>query len=328
MIITKTPLRIPIAGGGTDLPGFYQKYGSFFISAAIDYYSYIIIKKRPIMGIRLGHSTIEEVKKIDDIEHPIVQAIFKFLKIKITKGLEIVSVGDFPAGTGMGSSGSFTVGLLNGLYLMQGKKISVNTLAKNSSHINMNLLKRASGIQDEYIAAYGGITCFEVSKKGSIKVYPLKISKGTVSKLRKNLLMFYTGIKRSSNFILERQGDSIKERKVEIINNLKEIQKIAYEIKNALERGDTYLFGKLLDRHWNIKRNRFGSTNKKIDRWYNVAKSNGAIGGKIMGAGGGGFFLFYCEQGKSKLITALLKEGLEEVKFNFDFEGSKLIVNT
>lgn len=325
MIITRTPLRIPIAGGGTDLPEFYEKYGSFFISAAIDYYTYIVVKRRPIRGIRLGHSKIEEVKRTKDIEHPIIQTILKYLKIKTERGLEIVSIGDFPAGTGMGTSGSFTVGLLNALNLMLGKKVPANVLAKSACHINMDILKGPSGIQDEYITAYGGITCFEVNKKGIVKIYPLKISSNTIKKLHSNLLMFYTGVIRNSNTILAKQRDKTLKKDTETISNLLNIQKIGYEIKNALEKGDTNLFGKLMDKHWMTKRKRDGTTSKIIDKWYKIARDNGALGGKIMGAGGGGFFLFYCEDNKKSLRKALVKEGLEEVRFNFDFEGSKLI---
>ena len=327
MIITRTPLRIPVAGGGTDLPGFYEKHGSFFISAAIDYYTYIAVKKRPIQGIRLGYSHIEEVKNIVDIAHPIIKATLGYLKTPTKRGIEIVSIGDLPAGTGMGSSGSFTVGLINALHHLEKQAKPAHVLAQQACHINMDILKEPSGKQDEYIAAYGGIMCFEINKKGVVKTYPLKISYETVNELQKNMLMFYTGILRGSSHILKKQKEGIIRDNSQMIKNLQEIQKIGYEIKEALEKGNTTLFGKLIDKHWKVKRKREATSSSQIDKWYEKAKTNGALGGKIMGAGGGGFFVFYCEDNQKKLREAMIKEGLEEVKFHFDFEGSRLLVN-
>lgn len=328
MIITRTPLRIPLGGGGTDLPSFYEKYGSFFISASLDYYIYVAVKHRPLKGIRLGHSQIEEVSNISQITHPIIKASLKYLKIPTKRGLEIASIGDLPSSTGLGSSGSFTVGLVHALLVMNKKKITKEALAKFACDININKLKNPSGKQDEYIASYGGITCFRIDKKGSIQSYPLAISSKTIQKLESNLMMFYTGITRTSRIPLTNQKRDINKGNKKTINNLMEIQKIGYEIKNALEAGNTKLFGTLLDKHWMLKRQRKNTSNEKIDRCYNIAKANGAIGGKIMGAGGGGFFLFYCENNKTKIRKALEKEGLEELKFHFDFEGTKLILNS
>lgn len=327
MIITRTPLRIPIAGGGTDLPGFYEKYGSFFISAAIDYYVYVAVKYRPIKGIRLAYSQIEEVAKVSEIKHRGARAILEYLNIKTERGIEIVSIGDLPAGTGMGSSGSYTVGLLNALYHLKKSSVPVDTLAAEACHINMDILKEPSGKQDEYIAAYGGLMCFEMNKKGQVKAYPLKVTYPTISALQENLLMFYTGISRSASQILAQQKEATVREDPKMLSNLKKVQEIAYEIKEALEDGNTNKFGRLLDKHWRIKRERGATTTAQIDKWYEVGMKNGALGGKIMGAGGGGFFAFYCEENKDKLRKALTKAGLEEVKYHFDFEGSKLLVN-
>lgn len=327
MIITRTPMRIPLGGGGTDLPAFYKKYGSFFISAAIDYYIYIAVKHRPIQGIRLAYSQIEEVQKIKDIDHNIIRSVLKYLKTDAHRGIEIVSIGDLPAGTGMGSSGSFTVGLLNALYALEKKKIKPAILAEEACHINMNVLHSPSGKQDEYIASFGGFMCFEIDKKGKVKAYPLKISQKTIKLLQKNLLMFYTGINRNSQTVLTKQEKAIEEGDKKTIENLKNIQKIGYEIKNALETGDVKSFGKLLHQHWLIKREQKAVSTSQLNSWYDSATKNGAIGGKIMGAGGGGFFAFYCDSGKEKLRKVMKKEGLEEVKYNFDFDGSKLLVS-
>lgn len=327
MIITRTPLRIPIGGGGTDLPEFYKKYGSFFISAAIDYYVYVAVKRRPVKGIRLGYSHTEEVQNVVDIAHPIIKSTLKYLKIPTKRGIEIVSMGDLPAGTGLGSSGSFTVGLLNALQSLEKKPTYPKILAEQACHVNMDILKEPSGKQDEYIASYGGIMCFEIDKKGAVKSYPLKISEETINNLQNNLLMFYTGITRQSKKVLTKQNEKTASKDKQIIDNLIQTQKIGFEIKKALEKGNVLQFAKLLDQHWFVKRKRASTSSSKIDRWYNIAKAHGALGGKIMGAGGGGFFIFYCNNEKEKLRSALAKEGLEEVRFRFDFEGTRLLIN-
>jgi len=322
MIITRTPLRIPLGGGGTDLPEFYRKHGSFFMSAAIDYYIYIAVKRRPIKSIRLAYSQIEEVEKISQIKHQLIKACLEYMKPDEDRGLEIVSIGDLPAGTGMGSSGSFAVGVLNALRHMNNIPVTQQILAKEACYVNMDVLKGPSGKQDEYIAACGGIKCFEINKEGKVKIFPLQISSRTIAELQQNMLMFYTGITRNANKVLMQQKSDKK-----TTDNLKKIQEIAYEIKEALEDGKTTTFGRLLDKHWAVKRRRQGVTKSKIDKWYEIAIENGAVGGKLMGAGGGGFFLFYAEDKKEKLRKTLAREGLEEVKFHFDFEGTKLLMN-
>jgi len=327
MIITRTPVRIPLGGGGTDLPGYYKKFGSFFISAAIDQYVYIVLKKRPIQNIRLAYSIVEEVDSIDDIKNNIIRACLKHFKTNTERGIEIVSIGDLPARSGMGSSGSFTVGLLNALHTMNRHATQPHILAKEACHINMDILKHSSGKQDEYIAAYGGFTCFQINKSGKVISFPLKISHQTIKTLQENLLMFYTGILRDSEAILSQQEKATKENDQAIISGLHKIQDIAYEIKDVLEKGNTTKFGILMDKHWQLKKKRMPTTTPKFEKWYEIAKKNGAIGGKIMGAGGGGFFAFYIEEKKDKLRKALEREGLRETQFHFDTEGSKVLLN-
>ena len=327
MITTRTPLRMPIGGGGTDLPGFYKKYGSFFMSAAIDYYIYIVVKRRPVRGIKVAYMETEEVQRIEEIKHRIAKAALQYLHVSVDRGLEIVSIGDFPAGTGMGTSGSYAVGLLNALHHLDKNPVPVHVLAEEACHINMDILKDPSGKQDEYIASYGGIMCFEIDKQGKVKVYPLKISFQTVNDLQNNTLMFYTGISRSANQVLAKQKEGIISNDPKMIENLQKIQEIGYEIKEVLEKGNTTLFGRLLDKHWRVKREREAASSSQINKWYDIAIKNGALGGKIMGAGGGGFFAFYCEDKKEQLRKSLKKEGLDEVRFHFDFEGTKLLVN-
>jgi D-glycero-alpha-D-manno-heptose-7-phosphate kinase len=327
MVITRTPLRISIGGGGTDLPSFYKKYGSFFISAAINYYVYLAAKRSSTSIIRLVYSKIEEVDEVNKINHPIIKACFKYLNINTKLGLEIVSIGDLPTSTGMGSSGSFTVGLINTLRHLERKSVSARVLAQEACRINIEILREPSGKQDEYIAAHGGINCFEVNSQGEVRVYPMDITRKTANELQNNLLLFYTKIKKSSNESLIRQREAVDNNDRKVIANLQKIQEIAYKIKQSLESGNVTRFGKLLDEHWRVKRKRSAVSNTQIDKWYDLAIKNGALGGKLMGAGGGGFFLFYCEDKKKKLINTFKKEGLEEVRFNFDLEGSKLLVN-
>lgn len=333
MIIVKAPVRISIGGGGTDLPSYFSKFGGEWISAAIDQYIYIIINKRFENTIRVSYSKTEEVDNPAKIQHPIVREVLKFLHID--GGLEIVSVADIPSNTGLGTSGSFTVALLMALhtYLQDTQKRNVpnkNEIAEQAYYIASNLLKEPSGKQDEYISAIGGLTNFSVSKKGKVKVdpfYPLKIPYEVVNELEHNLLMFYTGIRRSSTNILKKQAVATQNNKKDMIQNLHIVKSIGQQIKKALEKGDLTQFGKLLDLHWREKVKRADTSNAKINEWYQIAKEAGAIGGKLMGAGGGGFFLFYCDKNKNKLREAMRTQGLVEKPFNFDFEGVKVITN-
>lgn len=327
MIITRTPVRIPLGGGGTDLPGYYKKFESFFISAAIDHYVYIVLKQRPIQGIRLAYSEVELIDSIDEIKNNIIRASLHYLKVSTEKGLEVVSFADLPARSGMGSSGSFTVGLLHALHTMYRQATPAHILAQEACHVNMKLLKYPSGKQDEYIGAHGGITCFKINKSGKVTSFPLSISLETINTLQDNLLLFYTGVLRDANEVLAKQKKATDKNDGKTFDNLHQIQEIAYEIKNALEKGDTTQFGVLLDKHWQVKKQRTATTIPRLEKLYEIAKKNGAIGGKIMGAGGGGFFVFYVEKKKEKVRKAMMKEGLKEIKFHFDFEGTKLMVN-
>lgn len=320
-------MRLPLAGGGTDIYEFYSRHGSFFISGAIDHYMYLAVKRLPIQHIRVAYSQVEEVKSIKKIRHPIVKNVLKLLRFQNERGLEITSMGDLPAGSGMGSSGSYTVGLLNAIHHLQKNVVPANILAKEACYVNMHMLKEPSGKQDEYIAAYGGIMCFEISQSGLVKAYPLKINYATVKNLQDNLLMFYTGVLRSASGVLAKQKEAICKNSRQEIKLLKKIQEIGYEIKEALEVSDLTRFGRLLHKHWLVKRERVMTSSKDFDRIYDLAIQNGALGGKLMGAGGGGFFVFYCEKNQLRLRRVLKQAGLEEVKYQFDFEGSKLLLN-
>ena len=333
MIIVRAPLRIPLGGGGTDLPSYYSLYGGEWTSVAINKYIYIAVNKRFENSLRVSYSKTEEVEKPNQVEHPIVREALKLLGI--AGGIEIVSIADIPSNTGLGASGSFTVALLTALhaFLRNTRKNDLPSrkrIAEQACHIAINLLKEPSGKQDEYISAYGGLTSFFASKNGEVKIeplYPPKISPTAMRELENNLLMFYTGIRRESRDALKIQAQATQKGEKEMIENLHKVKEIGREIKEALINNNFSQFGKLLDLHWQEKIKRKGTSDPRINQWYEIAKASGALGGKLMGAGGGGFFLFYCENGKDKLRKAMANQGLKEEPFHFDLEGVKVIAD-
>jgi D-glycero-alpha-D-manno-heptose-7-phosphate kinase len=326
MIVTRTPIRIPLGGGGTDLPSYYTQYGGFLISAAIDKYIYITVNKRFEKSIRVSYSSTEIADSIDDIKHPIVREALKHLKID--SGIEITSIADVPSNTGLGSSSSFTVGLLNALHTYKNEKVNIKDLAEEACYIEIELLKEPIGKQDQYAAAFGGIICLEIDRLGSVKTIPLKLSEDSLDQLESNTLLFYTGIKRSASEVLGSQNKNASLNQEKVIQGMHLIKKIGLEIKEAFEKEDLETFGKLLDQHWQTKKTLSDKmTQNRIDQWYEVAKKNGALGGKLMGAGGGGFFMFYCNNGKNGFRKKMEQEELKEMRFRLDFEGSKVLVN-
>lgn len=327
MIITRSPLRISLGGGGTDLPSYYENYNGFLIAAAIDKYVYITLHNTFIIEMIIKYSKMEKVTQIDEIEHPIIRESLKLLEIN-TKGLEMTSMADIPAGTGLGSSGSFTTALLKAFHAYKKDLIHPKELAEQACDIEINKLGEPIGKQDQYIAAYGGITCFEFNKNGSVDAYPLKINKETLYDLEDNLLLFFTGYSRSASSILKEQNDKSTKNNQEMIENLHFVKDIGLKSKDALEKGDLFKFGELMNIHWEHKKKRSNlMSNIKINEWYDLAIRNGAVGGKLIGAGGGGFLMFYAKD-KVKLRHILMKEGLEEVRFRFDFEGTKVVVQS
>jgi D-glycero-alpha-D-manno-heptose-7-phosphate kinase len=326
MIVTRTPVRIPLGGGGTDLPSYYTQYGGFLISAAIDKYIYITVNKRFEKSIRVSYSSTEIADSVDDIKHPIVKKALKHLKID--SGIEITSIADVPSNTGLGSSSSFTVGLLNALHTYKNEKVNAKDLAEEACYIEIELLKEPIGKQDQYAAAFGGIICLEIDRLGSVKTIPLKLSEDSLDQLESNTLLFYTGIKRSASEVLGSQNKNARLNQEKVIQGMHQIKKIGLEIKEAFEKEDLETFGKLLDQHWQTKKTLSDKmTQNRIDQWYEVAKKNGALGGKLMGAGGGGFFMFYCNNGKNGFRKKMEQEELKEMRFRLDFEGSKVLVN-
>ena len=324
MIITRSPLRVSLGGGGTDLASYYAQHGGFLIAGAIDKYVYINIHQRFVDGFLLKYSQLEEVASIDEIRHPIIRESLRVAGIT-ARNLEITSIADIPAGTGLGSSGSFTTALLKALHAFRKNLITTNQLAEQACHIEIDILKEPIGKQDQYISAYGGITCFEFLKDGTVIATPLAISEETLFNLEDNLLLFFTGYSRSASSILKEQNDKSKVADAEITRNLHFMKDLAFSSKRALESGDVAEFGRLMDVHWEHKKRRSADmTNGEIDRWYSCARENGALGGKLVGAGGGGFLMFYAED-KTRLRHAMRERGLKEVRFRFDFEGTRVI---
>jgi len=326
MIITRSPMRISLGGGGTDLPSYYREHGGFLIAAAIDKYVYITIHETFVTDLIIKYSRLERVPNAASIEHPIFREALKLLHIGETN-LEISSMADIPAGTGLGSSGSFTAALLKALHTFRKNLVQPHELAEQACHIELDLLKEPIGKQDQFISAFGGVTCFEFLQDDHVKVAALKMDSETMYNLEDNLLLFFTNYSRSASAILKDQDDRSKNRDQKMIENLHFVKDLGWKSKEALEAGNLHKFAELMNVHWNWKRQRSsGMTNEKVDEWYDLAMQNGALGGKLIGAGGGGFLLFYTED-KTRLRHAMHHAGLKEVRFRFDFEGTKTMIS-
>jgi len=329
MILTRTPFRIPLGGGGTDLPAFYQQHEGFVFSAAIDKYMYISIV-RPILDslVRIKYSRIEVVENVAQVQNQLARAALEYYGIK--DKIEITSTADVSAGTGMGSSGSYLVGLLKGLQTLTRRGSGVQELAELACHIEIDLLHKPVGKQDQYLAAYGGFTILNIDRNGVVQVSEAAVSNETVEELQNKLLLFYTGITRDAMVILGEQSAAAEKKESDVTKSLLQIKDIGLEIKNSIEAGNLDNFGRLMDEHWKVKKTMSTKmSDPNMDRLYALAKDNGALGGKIMGAGGGGFFVFYCPGDKEKkgVREAMKAEGLVEMPFRFEKEGAKTMVD-
>jgi len=325
LIISKTPLRLTLGGGGTDLPSYYSRFGGFVVTSSLDKYIYVVVKERFEEDIRVSYSITEIVSDINNIKHPLVREALKLLGIE--KHLEVVSIADAPSRAGLGSSGSFAVGLLHALHAFKGENPSKRKLAEEACHIEMDVLKEPCGKQDQYIAAFGGFKCLHIDRDGKVEVEELRIPEESVRELENNLLFFYTGIVRDSFEVLREQQKRVQTAE-EALEAMHRIKEIGFKAKRALEAGDLAEWARLQHEHWMAKRGTAGSiTTSIIDSWYRLGIENGAIGGKLMGAGGGGFLMFYAENGKGKVRKAMADQGLREVRFGFSLEGSKIVVN-
>jgi D-glycero-alpha-D-manno-heptose-7-phosphate kinase len=327
VIIARSPLRITLGGGGTDLPSYYREHDGFLVSAAIDKYVYVTVTRPFSEGVYLKYSQLEQVGRTEEVKHPIIREALQVLDFK-TPQVEITTLADIPAGTGLGSSGSFTTALLKALYTHRKRHLHQEELASLACHIEIDRLGEPIGKQDQYIAAVGGMTCFEFRRDDTVIATPLKVSMDTMFDLEDNLLLFFTGFSRSASGILKDQQTRSQRHEEDMINNLHYVKELGLRSKQALESGDTRGFGELMHEHWEHKKKRSGGmSNPDIDAWYELGMRSGAVGGKLVGAGGGGFLMFYAGD-RNRLRRAMSAAGLEEVRFKFDFEGTKVVMSS
>ncbi len=325
MIITRSPLRISLGGGGTDLPSYYLEHGGFVISAAIDKYVYITLHEVFQQELIIKYSKMEIVTSVGQVVHPIIREALRLADVGPAPWLEITSMSDIPAGSGLGSSGSFTTALLLALHTFKKSFVSAQDLAEEACHIEIDLLGEPIGKQDQYIASYGGVTCFSFQPDGKVIVEPLKLDRETLFSLQDNLALFFVGFTRSASEILREQDTKSRSGDRAMVENLHYVKKLGFESKAAFERGDLRAFAEIMHAHWEHKKKRStGMSNPQIDEWYELGRRNGALGGKLIGAGGGGFLMFYTED-KTRLRHVLGKAGLREVPLRFDFAGATLV---
>ena len=322
MIITRTPFRITLGGGGTDLPSYYSKYGGFIFAVGINKYMYITVS-HPFDGlVRVKYSKSETVKHRDEVSHDIAREAMRMMGIETA--IEIVSIADLPAGTGLGSSSCYAVGLLSALHTYKREHITLYDLAEEACKLEIDIVKSPIGKQDQYMAAFGGLTVLDIDKDGKVNIRECGVSDSILDDLNRNMLMFYTHTQRSANEILSEQSKGEKN----VIQNMHYIKEIGHKILEAVESGNLTDVGLLFDKHWTYKKKiSTKMSNPRFDEIYNIAKENGALGGKISGAGGGGFFLFYIEENHGKFIEKMKSLGLRPMRYRFDFEGTKVLVN-
>jgi len=328
MILARAPFRISLGGGGTDLPSYYSQHGGFILSAAINKYIYVCVN-RPAVDrlIRIKYANSETVETVDEIKHDLVRPALKLLQV--SDNIEIASMADAPSGTGLGSSSSYLVALLAALHELQRVKVETQELAETAFHIEMELAGHPVGKHDMYLAAFGGVTCLNIAPDGKVAVSPLEGFEHHALEFRNRVMLFFTGRSRASGTILGEQKQQTEKADPVMVESLHKTKELGHTIRTALQTGDIDRFGELLDVHWENKKRRGGAiTHPRLDFCYKVAKENGALGGKIIGAGGGGFFMFCCRPGRRKFLReALLNEGLTEMPYGFDNEGAKVLVN-
>ncbi len=324
MLITRSPLRISLGGGGTDLPSYYREHEGFLVAAAIDKYVYITLHQTFVPELIVKYSQLERVAAASELKHPILRECFALLGLD-GRSLELTSMADIPAGTGLGSSGSFTTATLKALHAFRKNLVHPRELAEQACTVELERLREPIGKQDQYIAAYGGLTCFHFRRDGRVDAEPLRVSTETLYNLEDNLLLFFTGYSRQASSILAEQDQKTRALDQDMTANLHFVKRLGEESRAALEAGDLRAFAEHMNVHWEWKKKRSGSmSNGAIDHCYDLARRNGALGGKLIGAGGGGFLMFYAED-KARLRHALAETSLTEVRFRFDFEGTKIV---
>ena len=327
MIITRTPFRITLGGGGTDLPSYYEKYGGFIFSAGLDKYMFIDSNRSVADDlIRVKYSKSETVESVDELQHDIAREILHITGVE--KNIDISSLADIPAGTGLGSSSCYAVGLLHAIHIMKREYVPLAQLAEMDFHIEANLLKRPIGKQDPYMAAFGGLTVLEIARDGSVNVRKANVSYEIADELNKNMLIFFTGKTRGADEILREQEKGAKEEKASVVDSMHYIKDIGYQILEAAESGNIDVVGQKFHEHWQYKKKISSKmSNPEFGRIYDIAQEHGALGGKISGAGGGGFFTFYVPDRQRPFREKMRELGLREMRYHFDFEGSKVLTD-
>jgi D-glycero-alpha-D-manno-heptose-7-phosphate kinase len=327
MIVSRAPVRFSLGGGGTDLPSYAKEHGGFLVAAAIDKYVFVCAHRRFDDQIRLAYSKTEQVDSVDKIEHRIYRESLRFTGLG--PGVELHSMADMPANSGLGSSSTFTVAALNAMHAFKREFVPTKQLAEEACNIEIDILKEPIGKQDQYIAAYGGVTAFTFHTDGSVDAERVPMREEAMMDLEANLLIFYSGIERSASQVLSEQKKTITENKDDAVNRMHRIKQLGYDTKKLLEDGNIDLYGELLHEHWTNKRKLASNmTSSVIDEHYEAARKAGAIGGKLMGAGGGGFFMFYVRPGdKRRVFEALANRGLRHTRFRFDYDGARILAN-
>jgi D-glycero-alpha-D-manno-heptose-7-phosphate kinase len=317
-------MRIAFGGGGTDLPSYYEKFGGYVVSGAINKYVYMVQNYSFHNEIILKYSHMERVNSVDKIKHPLIRECMKLTGHK-ERHLELAALADIPGGTGLGSSSSFTCALLHLLHTRQKQHVSQKELAEQAFEVEVGRLKAPIGKQDQYIASYGGLKEFVFMEDGKVKVSEMNLPDSVRYDLEDNLMLFFTGYTRIAGSVLKEQDDKSKAEDPDMLTNLHLMKDFGMGIHDALKAGDLEQFAYLMNLHWEAKKKRSASmTNDKINTWYEYALKNGALGGRLVGAGGGGFLLFYADN-TVRLRAAMKKTGLEELRFRFDRDGTKVV---
>lgn len=326
MIVARAPVRFSLGGGGTDLPGYAERHGGFVVSAAIDKYVYVACNRRFYRDIRLSYSKTEIVRSVADIEHPIVREALSIMGVG--DSVELVSVADVPANSGLGSSSSFTVALLAALHAYKRSTPTTRQLAEEACRIEIDRLREPIGRQDQYIAAYGGVSALTFGADGSVGVEPVAASRETLAKLESSLLVVYSGVERQARVVLSEQTGNLKQNDADAVERMHRIKALGYEVADLLVRGDVDRYGEILHSHWTAKRKVAASmTDETLDAHYEAARDAGALGGKLMGAGGGGFFLFYVRPPeRARVEAAMAARGLSTLPFAFDAGGARIVL--
>ncbi|MGE5180411.1 MAG: sugar kinase [Acidobacteriota bacterium] len=327
MIVSRAPVRFSLGGGGTDLPAYSREHGGFLVAAAVDKFVFVCVGRRFYNTIRLAYSETETVDDVDKIKHRIYRAALK--QVDLRSNLELHSLADVPANTGLGSSSSFTVALLNGLHAFKRESVSAEQLAREACHLEIDVLEEPIGKQDQYIAAYGGISALTFHKDGSVDVERLPVREEVIDELESNLVIFYSGVERSASSVLVQQQQTIASNSDAAVERMHRIKALGHETKRILLSGDIDSYGEMLHEHWTNKRKLAANmADSAIDDHYDAARAAGAIGGKLMGAGGGGFFMFYARASDRRRVhDAMVARGLRPMRFRFDFDGARIMAN-